>query len=112
MGQSSPKQKKIMSTQPIPKSPRELLSERITNEVRDAIRYECASTEPALTEAETALIENEFLIRTRRLLDALSSAEMSSERALLAHLNDARGEANRLIRQRPLAAGTETDPAI
>ena len=84
-----------------PKSRREILSEEIVEDVRSAIREELGGAERPLTEEDCAAIEAEKMTHTTHILGALSTGEMQSEGALLAHISNARFEASRLIRQRP-----------
>jgi hypothetical protein len=82
------------------KTRRELFTKNITEQIRLAIRNELESAPSSLTHEDRAAIEDEILSHTSRVLDALSSAEMTSEGALLSHIANARYEAHLLIRDR------------
>ena len=82
-----------------PLSRRELMTVDIVEQVRAAVQEELYDA-PKLTKDDRAAIEDELLCYTTLILDALSSEEMGSERALTAHIANARFEANRLIRSR------------
>jgi hypothetical protein len=82
------------------KSRREMLAEGICDQISRAVREELVDAPSSLAIENHTAIEDEILSHTKLVMDALSSAEMTSEGALLSHIANARFETNRLIRER------------
>jgi hypothetical protein len=78
---------------------REQLTADILQQVRNAVQDELADAPEAITCDELEEIEQTVMSHTERVVDALGIQEMQSERALLAHIESARTNANRLIRE-------------
>jgi hypothetical protein len=91
-----------MSEDKMPAKPtlREILTEDICDHIRSAVREELADAPSSLTEAERTAIEDEILEHTNRVLDALSSTEITSTIGLFSHAQHARADAQRFIRDR------------
>jgi hypothetical protein len=88
------------NTAPRQKTRRELLTEDIRDQIRRAIREELADAATPLTKEDCEAIKSEILCHSDLVLDAASTAELSSDGALVSHILNVRVDAGRLIRQR------------
>jgi hypothetical protein len=79
---------------------REQMTTDIIQQVRNAVQEELAGAPESFSFDELEQIEQMVLSHTQQVVDALSVDEMGSEGALLAHIANARTDANRLIRDR------------
>jgi hypothetical protein len=85
---------------PKTKSQRELLTEDILDQVSRAIHEELQSASPSPTETNRTEIVAEILVHSNLVMNAASTAELTSEGALLSHIRQSRSDAQRLIRER------------
>jgi hypothetical protein len=85
---------------PKTKSQRELLTEDILDQISRAVRDELQDAPPSLTEANRMEIVAEIFVHSNLVMNAASTAELTSEGALLSHIRQSRSDAQRLIRER------------
>jgi hypothetical protein len=88
------------NTVPRPKSRREILTDDIRDQITRAIREELTDAAKPLTSEDCEAIETEILCHSSLVLDAVSTADLTSEGALLSHILNVRADAGRLIRLR------------
>jgi len=79
---------------------RQEMTEDIIQRVREAVGEELADATAGFSREQLEEIEKEIMSHTKLVVDALGFDEMGSERALFAHIADARWDTGRLLRER------------
>jgi hypothetical protein len=88
---------------------RQEMTDDIIQRVLEAVREELTDATAGFSREQLEEIEEDIMSHTQQVVDALGFDEMGSERALFAHIADARWDTARLIRERwmPKDAGSQ-----